>query len=828
MRWKGSLMIDKIFRPKILNRPRIDKMLSQMLEVSVFFISASMGYGKSTAVKNFLRKKNEIQTIWFDNPDEDIDSTWRWIKFCNSIKVANPNLGQKLSAYGVPKNNTDLYTIIETIQNAIRQKTVMIIDDWYDAENIYVNYLIKAIALEEIPNLHIVIISRNKPSNQYIELELKQKCLVMWQDDISYTFEETVDFFKLNGIRLNDEEKEKVYEYTAGWTSATYLSLIQYYNEKTFDNIPQATELIKLAVYDKLDESTKQILLKLAPIDKFTLEQAIYVTENQCSRDVIRALSSNNCFIRYDTESKIYTLHSILRSALIEEALLNSDIIKINNLCGEWYYEKHHDMEAIEYYYKANNFDRVMDIMERNTLVSLTNVWDRIMKPVIEMLSMEQKVNRPVAYLIYIVFYIVYLNIEKGKELLYEFWIIYEMNEDLPYRQQVLGEIAYVETLGIYGDSSKMVQYLKKAYDLLGGRVSRVGENSMPLTFGSPHLLSLFYKSEGSLINDEANLRQFTKYLAKISGGCGEGGDYLVSAEYFFETGDCDKAELFAYKALHKAKLKNQTYIEICALFLLMRISVIKNDASDVKEKYDILTDQYRNFEVPRFFNGTEIALGYIDGITGNLPNMSKWLEDGECPNLQIVFPSRRMKYIVSAFTMLHEKSYIELEVQAEIMLEVYLTKKLIFGILYAYMIDSIAKYKLYGVESAKESLQKAINLAKRDNIVMVFVELSPHIIHVLRELAKEDEFAKVLLPKCERFNDIYQKNYAKSEEIELTPRELEVMKLVDEGYKQTEISNKLHIALITVKKHMASVYYKLDVNNKTVAINLLKQKGIL
>jgi LuxR family maltose regulon positive regulatory protein len=186
------------------------------------------------------------------------------------------------------------------------------------------------------------------------------------------------------------------------------------------------------------------------------------------------------------------------------------------------------------------------------------------------------------------------------------------------------------------------------------------------------------------------------------------------------------------------------------------------------------------------------------------------------------------MKYVVSAFTMLHEKSYIELEVQAEIMLEVYLTKKLIFGILYAYMIDSIAKYKLYGVESAKESLQKAINLAKRDNIVMVFVELSPHILHVLRELAKEDEFAKVLLPKCERFNEIYQKNYAKSEEIELTPRELEVMKLVDEGYKQTEISNKLHIALITVKKHMASVYVKLDVNNKTVAINLLKQKGIL
>ena len=94
--------------------------------------------------------------------------------------------------------------------------------------------MIKVIALEEIPNLHIVIISRNKPANQYIELELKQKCLVMSQDDIAFTFDETIEFFEINGIELTGEEKEEVYEYTGGWTSATYLALLQYYNQKYF------------------------------------------------------------------------------------------------------------------------------------------------------------------------------------------------------------------------------------------------------------------------------------------------------------------------------------------------------------------------------------------------------------------------------------------------------------------------------------------------------------------------------------------------------------------------------------------------------------------
>jgi len=143
-------------------------------------------------------------------------------------------------------------------------------------------------------------------------------------------------------------------------------------------------------------------------------------------------------------------------------------------------------------------------------------------------------------------------------------------------------------------------------------------------------------------------------------------------------------------------------------------------------------------------------------------------------------------------------------------------------------MFDSVAKYKLYGMEQAKKSLLKAIDLAREDHIVMCFVELAPHIVPILKNLEKENEYARILLPKCEEFNKIYIKNYCDIEKVELTPRELEVIKLIDEGYKQSEISEKLNIALITVKKHISSVYFKLNVKNKTIAINMLKEKGII
>lgn len=82
----------------------------------------------------------------------------------------------------------------------------------------------------------------------------------------------------------------------------------------------------------------------------------------------------------------------------------------------------------------------------------------------------------------------------------------------------------------------------------------------------------------------------------------------------------------------------------------------------------------------------------------------------------------------------------------------------------------------------------------------MCFVELAPHILLLLESIKNESAYVKCLIPKCKEYNQIYLKRYCNLEKIELTPREIEIMKLVYHGYKQSEISDKLNIALVTVK----------------------------
>ncbi len=75
------------------------------------------------------------------------------------------------------------------------------------------------------------------------------------------------------------------------------------------------------------------------------------------------------------------------------------------------------------------------------------------------------------------------------------------------------------------------------------------------------------------------------------------------------------------------------------------------------------------------------------------------------------------------------------------------------------------------------------------------------------------------------------KKNIAKTEShepINLTERELEVLKSVARGERSKEIAIQLGISERTVKAHLANIYEKLGVDSRAAAIAVAAQKGLL
>jgi DNA-binding NarL/FixJ family response regulator len=64
--------------------------------------------------------------------------------------------------------------------------------------------------------------------------------------------------------------------------------------------------------------------------------------------------------------------------------------------------------------------------------------------------------------------------------------------------------------------------------------------------------------------------------------------------------------------------------------------------------------------------------------------------------------------------------------------------------------------------------------------------------------------------------------------EDKLSNREIEVLELVAEGASNSDIAGRLHISQATVKSHLINVFGKLGVSDRTAAVTVALQRGIL
>jgi LuxR family maltose regulon positive regulatory protein len=61
-----------------------------------------------------------------------------------------------------------------------------------------------------------------------------------------------------------------------------------------------------------------------------------------------------------------------------------------------------------------------------------------------------------------------------------------------------------------------------------------------------------------------------------------------------------------------------------------------------------------------------------------------------------------------------------------------------------------------------------------------------------------------------------------------LSQREIEVLRLMAEGYRYQEIAERLVVSINTVRHHTRNVYGKLDVNNRAQALSRAKELNLL
>lgn len=296
------------------------------------------------------------------------------------------------------------------------------------------------------------------------------------------------------------------------------------------------------------------------------------------------------------------------------------------------------------------------------------------------------------------------------------------------------------------------------------------------------------------------------------------------------ETGDLNNAELFAYKAIFKAKTKNQLCLVICGNLCLARLALLNGKPQEAFSLLNKLRAEVETVAHPVLLNSVDIAAAYIYGILSKLGQIPYWLQDGDFSRCNLFYQGMGINYIAVGQAAVLRKSYAELEVIVETMREIYKPNNHIFGLIYAGIYDAIAKKHLYGMEKAAHALLPAIKMAAADGVITTFAENLPELYPVLQSMPLQEHRSWInqVLDLGERFIQS-RKIINEQEQIPpLTDREREVLTLLDEGCTQKEIAQRLCLSSNTVRRHIQNAYEKLGVNNNILAVKKAKEMNLL
>lgn len=826
-------------RQKILKRAHIDTEYKHLFDYPLTLAVAAMGYGKTTSARAYLNN-SASRYIWLTVDSDESSPQFIWDSLASQLSKTNPEIGGQLRTFGFPVDAPQRDKVLRIIEDlTYMSDSVLVIDDYHNAHSQELDRLIERLVRANIKGFHILILSRTMPEINVDELLLKRYCHLIKSSLFEVMLPEIQAFFKLYGHDIPETTARRVYEISEGWVSAVYL-IMQDYAETGKILAGQSMErLIETAVMKRYNPKEVRFLKFLCILDSFTSQQVAYMTRNRDAERILRKISCENSFIRYDKQEDVYRIHKLFNGYL--QKLVETDppevgVKELYRRSGEWYIQNGETLAGLKHLNHAKQYDLILEEFEKSA--SITRIMDASPKYVLnvfEQIPQEVKLRHPIGHLAYIGFYVTNVDRNEGHRLLSELERYYNQGDSglsSDMLRRIHGEIELIYAYISFNDAPLMRERFIRAYSLLGGH-SHIANESKIITFGSPHSLYLYYRESGNLRNTTECVQDMFRYYTELAKGCGRGFHDLLEAEYCLETGELEKAELHARKAAHKARSFQQISVLISSVFTIARIFAARGQFDKALTAMSELRPEVEAASGPILISAFDVAFGYIGGIAACEDHFSQWLGEGDLEQSEILYQGMGFHYIAYGKQLLLKEDFIGLELLCEQMQQVFAPFHNMLGYLHASILSAGARYHLYGIDSAVESLLTALEMGRADGIVLPFAEYGAYILEPLKEVQKrigEDDYLNRLVNNTNCYADNRKAFHAQTTELpSLTKREKEILAHVADGKSNREIACALFVAEVTVRKNITSIYRKLNVTGRAAAIRkALEQKIFL
>lgn len=816
----------------IYSRPRMDKLLAQAIDYPLTSVVAGAGYGKTTAAMESL-KKADVPYAFIPLTCGDPDVLWD--KLCAAVEPHSHAAADALRVLGFPIGTWPVSRAVKLAREVCSRPFFLCVDDYqFLPDDSPVHTLVETLAFEDVPNLHILLLSRAQPNIRLYTLASKNMALCIDADTLAFNVAETEGYLAMRGLRLTKDAVESIFETSGGWVSAIYLLGEGIRAGGFISRSKDIDALFEENLLKRLPEIDRELLYRLSAFESFPLDMAVTALGMERIRELVATLLRENAFITKDEKDE-YRFHPLLREYLFFHCPQDDRQKGVYRRASLWYAARQ-DRKHLYSIELVKNGDCVEEYLAsfNKPGANRLNYYDiEAVSRLAMTLPDDLCLKYPFPYL-----QICFFLLLRGDKQYHPyagrlFKIMQESfsQGDHPYRNIILAELIIIARATGFDFYQSDNDPLAEAGRLLGGRPSDVVNPADPFTFGLPMLLHIRYMKAGTLEKTLTRCR-YNPY-EWVADGFGRGSEPLAQAEGALLRCSTEDAKRSAEQSILEASEKRQYFIMASAHSSLMRRSLLLGDTEDAARQIEqiralVLTvaREYPDSRLTvRMLRETlTLAQCFFNTSLLRFDNIPTDFLGGfhQSPMAGMGVPevySARIMFLTG-----NPLGALRLCEKLESLLNVFQSARLCGLILTA-----LCREKLDGAGSGVPALAAALIQAQTDGVLLPFAE-NPDLLPLLSKVKHSDlqtSFLTAVTQACEAYQTVASTLQANNSPV-LSPRELSVLRLTAQGQSRAETAVACHVQENTVKAQLSSAYKKLGAKGKTDAIRLAKTYGLL
>lgn len=875
-------------RSKQIARPRLSELIHGGLDRALILVSAPAGYGKTTLVSNWL-KETKIPSAWLSLDGGDNDPI-RFLQYLlAALAPIAPGIETDLIGMLQGIQPAQFENVINLLANELALSPdpfILVLDDFHvlhtEAVLKMVSYL-----LEHMPRqMHLALLTRTDPPLPLARLRVRGQLLDIRAEQLRFTYAEIAAFLnEAMGLTLSANDLSAMEARTEGWIAGLQLAALSMQGAKDIHAFVLAFTGSHHYIMDYLVDE----VLKLQPkkVGAFLLQTSILerlcgslceavvdidTNEPVDGQTMLESLEEMNLFvIPLDDERRWYRYHHLFADVLRKrlEHQFPRMLPDLHRRASQWYEQNGFMAESIQQAIVAGDQERAAQLIEENgcfllmsgevaTLLTWTDAiefqsetrpWLAVQKawalaltgdlqrveptlqapekllaplePTPEVRTLRGTIAAARAQC---------ANSRGNSQLAAEY--AQEALQQLPDCSSISQSIRSVAT-SILGDASWVNGNLDEALQAYHEAI-QIGKeaNNLNMVIIANSNIADVFMLQGQLHRAADTYAQSLHMAVRP-----DGQRSPLAAKIFtglgrlsYEWNRLDDAEQNIRQCLELSQIWGDIGQQAHAYAIQARLEQARNNPERaqeaMREAERLIGEQplspHWSIQVRAELARVWLAQGNLERLFQRIQKRGLKIED-EIPY------QRESEYVLLLRVLLARGDHEAAIILSNRLLQQAETTGQMRLVIETLILQALAFQGKKETEQALLVLEKAIALAQPEGYVRSFLDEGEALTRLLCQAQSRqvgNGYAAELLSKIGRTSGMAQPSMQLLSE-PLTTREVEVLKLIEAGRSNEEVSAQLVISIATVKRHISNIYTKLGVKSRTQAIAIGKELKI-